>query len=225
LTSQPSRAATDAFKAPPTCRAEAVNDDSIHREQHSGRGTRSRPVRKPGAGGVACLRCRRSRSTTISSSCPIEQTPTSGCACSSTPSTDARDPGGSSFACESGCACPRERRAVGARPKRAPDQPGGWLPLALATQAAAAVRFGGSRRFTGQQCALTTAVRRAEAGIVDVRHLGSVSAWLPRGCASRRGGHGRAPVVVYCRQQTYPQRGRALSHRSAGGMRCGVVRA
>ena len=30
----------------------------------------------------------------------------------------ARDPGGSPFACESGCARPRERRAVGARPKR-----------------------------------------------------------------------------------------------------------
>jgi hypothetical protein len=28
----------------------------------------------------------------------------------------ARDPGGYAFACESGCACPRERRAVGARP-------------------------------------------------------------------------------------------------------------
>ena len=28
----------------------------------------------------------------------------------------ARDPGGSPFACESGCARPRERRAVGARP-------------------------------------------------------------------------------------------------------------
>jgi hypothetical protein len=40
--------------------------------------------------GVPCPRCRRSRRTTISSSCPIEQTPTSGCRCSSTPSTDAR---------------------------------------------------------------------------------------------------------------------------------------
>ncbi len=28
----------------------------------------------------------------------------------------ARDPGGSPFACESGCACPRERHALGARP-------------------------------------------------------------------------------------------------------------
>lgn len=30
----------------------------------------------------------------------------------------ARDPAGSPFACRSGCARPRERRAVGARPKR-----------------------------------------------------------------------------------------------------------
>jgi hypothetical protein len=29
----------------------------------------------------------------------------------------AHDPGGSPFACESGCARPRERRAVGARPE------------------------------------------------------------------------------------------------------------
>jgi hypothetical protein len=78
-----------------------------------------RPFHKPGAGCTACSRCWRSRRTAVSSSYPIEQTPTSGCICSSTPSTSrARDPGGSPFACESGCARPRERPAVGARAKR-----------------------------------------------------------------------------------------------------------
>ena len=42
----------------------------------------------------------------------------------------ARDPGGSPFACESGCARPRERRAVGAPPNQARDQSRSWLPLA-----------------------------------------------------------------------------------------------
>jgi hypothetical protein len=49
-----------------------------------------RPFHKPGAGCTACSRCWRSRRTAVSSSYPIEQTPTSGCICSSTPSTDAR---------------------------------------------------------------------------------------------------------------------------------------
>jgi hypothetical protein len=50
---------------------------------------RNRPIHKPGAGCTACSRCWRSRRTAISSSYPIEQTPTSPCICSSTPSTDA----------------------------------------------------------------------------------------------------------------------------------------
>ena len=49
-----------------------------------------RPIQKPGAGWVAYPRCWRSRRTAISSSYLIEQTPTSGCICSSTPTTDAR---------------------------------------------------------------------------------------------------------------------------------------
>ena len=49
----------------------------------------SRPFHKPGAGCTASPRCWRSR-TAISSSYPIEQTPTSGCICNSTPTTDAR---------------------------------------------------------------------------------------------------------------------------------------
>ena len=44
---------------------------------------------KPGAGCTACPRCWRSRRTAISSSYPIERTPTSGCICNSTPTTDA----------------------------------------------------------------------------------------------------------------------------------------
>jgi hypothetical protein len=84
----------------------------------------SRPFHKPGAGCTACPRCWRSRRTAISWSYPIEQTPTSGCICNSTPTTRLlRDPGGSPFARESGCARPRERRAVGARPWRKSRQP------------------------------------------------------------------------------------------------------
>ena len=49
-----------------------------------------RPFHKPGAGCTACPRCWRSRRTAVSSSCPIEQTPTSRSICSSTPTTDAR---------------------------------------------------------------------------------------------------------------------------------------
>ncbi len=49
----------------------------------------ARPFHKPGAGCTACSRCWRSRRTAISSSYPIEQTPTSGCMCRSTPTTDA----------------------------------------------------------------------------------------------------------------------------------------
>ena len=48
-----------------------------------------RPFHKPGAGCTACPRCWRSRRTAISSSYPIEQTPTSGFICRSTPTTDA----------------------------------------------------------------------------------------------------------------------------------------
>ena len=47
------------------------------------------PFHKPGAGCAAYPRCWRSRRTAISSSHPIEQTPTSGCISSSTPTTDA----------------------------------------------------------------------------------------------------------------------------------------
>jgi hypothetical protein len=50
----------------------------------------ARPFHKPGAGCAACPRCRRSRRTAVSPSCPIEQTPMSRCICSSTPTTDAR---------------------------------------------------------------------------------------------------------------------------------------
>ena len=46
-----------------------------------------RPIRQRGS---SRPRCGRSRRTAISSSCPIEQTPTSRCICSSTPATDAR---------------------------------------------------------------------------------------------------------------------------------------
>ena len=49
-----------------------------------------RPFHKPGAGCAAYPRCWRSRRTAISASYPIEHTPTSGCICSSTPTTDAR---------------------------------------------------------------------------------------------------------------------------------------
>ena len=49
-----------------------------------------RPFHKPGAGWVAYPRCWRSTRTAISSSYLIEQTPTSGWICSSTPTTDAR---------------------------------------------------------------------------------------------------------------------------------------
>jgi hypothetical protein len=48
-----------------------------------------RPFHKPGAGCTACPRCWPSGRTAISSSYPIEHTPTSGCICRSTPTTDA----------------------------------------------------------------------------------------------------------------------------------------
>jgi hypothetical protein len=52
----------------------------------------------------------------------------------------ARDPGGSPFACESGCARPRDRRAVGARPTRqralAGFEPGPYGSCSLALRAA-----------------------------------------------------------------------------------------
>ena len=48
-----------------------------------------RPFHKPAPGCTARPRCWRSRRTAISSSYPIEQTPTSGCICNSTPTTDA----------------------------------------------------------------------------------------------------------------------------------------
>ena len=50
----------------------------------------NRPFHKPGAGCAACPSCWRSRRTAVSSSRPIEQTATSRCACSSTPTTHAR---------------------------------------------------------------------------------------------------------------------------------------
>jgi hypothetical protein len=44
------------LQAPPTCRAEAVNDDCIRREQQSGRGTRSRPTEQRARDRVALVR-------------------------------------------------------------------------------------------------------------------------------------------------------------------------
>jgi hypothetical protein len=49
-----------------------------------------RPFHKRGAGGTACPRWWRSRRTAVSSSYPIEQTPTSQCGRGSTPMTYAR---------------------------------------------------------------------------------------------------------------------------------------
>jgi hypothetical protein len=65
----------------------------------------------------ACPRRWRSRRTAISSSNPIEQTPTSRCVCISNANDGrARDPDGSPFTCESGRPHRRDRRAVRARP-------------------------------------------------------------------------------------------------------------
>ena len=47
-----------------------------------------RPFHKPGGGCTACPRCWRNRRTAVTRY-PIEQTPTSGCICNSTPTTDA----------------------------------------------------------------------------------------------------------------------------------------
>jgi hypothetical protein len=47
----------------------------------------NRPFHKPGAGCTACPRCWRSRRSAVSSSCPIGQTTTPRCICSSTPTT------------------------------------------------------------------------------------------------------------------------------------------
>ena len=58
-------------------------------KRRSVQSTACRPFHKPGAGCTARPRCWRSRRTAISSSYPIEQTPTSGCICNSTPTTDA----------------------------------------------------------------------------------------------------------------------------------------
>src|ERR1700733_10742137 len=66
----------------------------VHQRPVAGIETRGalacRPFHKPDAGCTACPRCWRSRRTAISSSYLIEQTPTSGCICSSAPTTDAR---------------------------------------------------------------------------------------------------------------------------------------
>jgi hypothetical protein len=48
-----------------------------------------------------------------------------------------RDPGGSPFAYESGCACPRERRAVGARPSGKRSERLSWRLVGHKTQSAA----------------------------------------------------------------------------------------
>ena len=99
------------------CRAALSRATSANAKRGSSPPSRSssrvRPFHKPGAGCAACPRCWRSRRTAVSSSRPIEQTARSRCACNSTPTTRARDPRCSPFASESGCARPRERRAVG----------------------------------------------------------------------------------------------------------------
>jgi hypothetical protein len=50
----------------------------------------ARPFHKRGARGAACPRCWRSRRTAVSSSCALEQRPTSRYICSFTPTTDTR---------------------------------------------------------------------------------------------------------------------------------------
>jgi hypothetical protein len=49
-----------------------------------------RPFHKRGTGCAACPRCWRSSRTAVSSSCSIEQRPTSRCVCSFTPTADTR---------------------------------------------------------------------------------------------------------------------------------------
>ena len=75
-----------------TALTETVQSRSQRRENSTVTGISSgcRPFHKPGAGCASYPRCWRSRRTAISSSYRIEQTPTSGCICSSTPTTDAR---------------------------------------------------------------------------------------------------------------------------------------
>jgi hypothetical protein len=85
-----------------------------------------RPFHKSGAGCTACPRCWRSRTTAISSSYPIEHTPTSGCICSSTPTTDGHPiPTALPSPARAVVLDLRQRHAVGARPfhKRA----AGWV--------------------------------------------------------------------------------------------------
>jgi hypothetical protein len=81
----------------------------------------ARPFHKARRRPRGCPRWWRSRRTAISSSYPIEQTPTSRCVCSLMPTDGrARDHGGPPFACQSGCPRRRERRAAEARPLRKP---------------------------------------------------------------------------------------------------------
>ena len=50
-----------------------------------------------------------------------------------------RDPGGSPFACESGCVRPRERRAVGARPTGKRSEGWTWRLLGYESKSAGAL--------------------------------------------------------------------------------------
>ena len=98
-----------------------------------GRTGAPRPFHKPGAGWVAYPCCWRSGrncySLVVSENADVRMD-------MQLHATDgrARDPAGSPFACGSGRARPRERRAVGARPKRARRQPCRWLPVAQVGQ-------------------------------------------------------------------------------------------
>jgi hypothetical protein len=79
-TSTPTSSCTDSRTAPAMQSGLAPDDET----------SADRPFHKPGAGCAACPRGWRSRRTAVSSSRPIEQTATSRCACSSTPTTHAR---------------------------------------------------------------------------------------------------------------------------------------
>ena len=92
----------------------------------------------------------------------------------------ARDPGGSPFPCESGCACPRERRAVGARPKRYDV----LAVIELATAPRRAPRPG---------------IRVAEAS--GARLSGSV--WTQSRCLVLRGDTPRADVARHARASAF----------------------
>lgn len=155
-----------ASELPEASRSLAPDDETLGR----------RPFHQPGAGGVACLRCRRSRRTTVSSSCPIEQTPTSRCICSSTPTTGALDPGGCPFACESGCARPRERRAAGARPLHKPETPARRYYLGRSASTCAPAR----RSATTATHSCCTGNCRSCSGAVDHPAGGDRAGWDDR---------------------------------------------